>query len=147
LAPRGVGPLLIYNTASLMFGMLTLLASNFVPLQQFGLFTALNVVLSLLTDLILLPAILVSTRFVTLWDVLSLKLGGAPQEEIPLFHGLSKSQARVAVLMGVLKDVAPGTKIAEQGAPSQEMYVLIRGRARIERIVEGRVAVRREIAR
>jgi hypothetical protein len=146
-ALRGVGPPLIYNTASLMFGMLTLLASNFVPLQQFGLFTALNVVLSLLTDLILLPAILVSTRFVTLWDVLSLKLGGAPQEEIPLFHGLSKSQARVAVLMGVLKDVDPGTKIAEQGAPSQEMYVLIRGRASIERIVEGRVAVRREIGR
>jgi CRP-like cAMP-binding protein len=49
--------------------------------------------------------------------------------------------------MGVLKDVDPGTKIAEQGAPSQEMYVLIRGRARIERIVEGRVAVRREIGR
>ena len=146
-ALRGVGPPLVYNTASLLFGMLTLLASNFVPLQQFGVFTALNVVLSLVTDLVLLPAILVSTRFVTLWDVLSLKLGGAPQEEIPLFHGLTPSQARVAALMGVLKDVGPGTKIAEQGAPSDEMYVLIRGRARIERAGGGRTIVLREIGR
>jgi len=146
-ALRGVGPPLIYNTASLLFGMLALLASNFVPLQQFGLFTAMNVVLSLLTDLVLLPAILVSTRFVTLWDVLTLKLGGTPQAEIPLFHGLSPSQARIAALMGVLRDIGPGTKIAEQGAPSEEMYVLIRGRARIERAVNGRKTVLREIGR
>jgi len=105
------------------------------------------VVGSLLTDLVLLPAILVSTRFVTLWDALALRLGGAPQDEIPLLHGLSPSQARVAVLMGVLKDVAPGEKIATQGAPSDAMYVLVEGRARVEQAVDGRVSVLREVGR
>jgi hypothetical protein len=146
-ALRGVGPPLVYSAASLLLGVMVLLASHFVPLQQFGALTGLNVVLSLLTDLIILPAILVSTRFVTLWDVLALKLGGAPQEEIPLFRGLTASQARIAVLMGVLKDVMAGDSIATQGAVSDAMYVLIRGRARVERLVDGRVVVLREIGR
>jgi predicted RND superfamily exporter protein len=146
-ALRGVGPPLVYNAVSLVCGVLVLLASNFVPLQQFGLFTALNVVGSLFTDLILLPAILVSTRFVTLWDALSLKLGGDPQHAIPLLRGLTAAQARIAVLMGVLKDVASGEKITTQGAASEEMYVLIKGRARIERAVEGTRMVLREIGR
>jgi len=146
-ALRGVGPPLVYNAASLFCGVLVLLASNFVPLQQFGLFTALNVVGSLFTDLILLPAILVSTRFVTLWDALSLKLGGTPQQAIPLLRGLTAAQARVAVLLGVLKDVPSGEKIATQGAASEEMYVVIKGRARIERTVDGKRKVLREIGR
>jgi predicted RND superfamily exporter protein len=146
-ALRGVGPPLVYNAASLFFGVLVLLASNFVPLRQFGALTALNVVGSLLTDLMLLPAILVSTRFVTLWEVLALKLGGAPEREIPLLHGLTPAQARITVLMGVLKDVASGDKIAEQGSASEEMYVLIKGRARIDRDVGGRGLVLRDLGR
>jgi len=146
-ALRGVGPPLVYNTVSLMCGMLVLLLSNFVPLQQFGAFTALNVVGSLLTDLILLPAILISTRFVTLWDALALKLGAAPQQAIPLLHGLTPAQSRIAVLMGVLNDVPAGGKIAVQGAVSEEMYVLIKGRARVERTVEGRAIALGEIGR
>ena len=146
-ALRGVGPPLVYSAASLLAGMLVLLASNFVPLKQFGALAALNVAGSLLTDLILLPAILVSTRFVTLWDALALRLGGAPQDEIPLLHGLSSAQARVAVLMGVLKNVAPGEKIVTQGASSDGMFVLIEGRARIDRTLDGRVTTLGEIGR
>jgi predicted RND superfamily exporter protein len=146
-ALRGVGPPLVYSAVSLFFGVMVLLASNFVPLQQFGLFTGINVAGSLLTDLILLPAILASTRFVTIWDALALKLGGAPQQSIPLFHGLTAAEARIAVLMGVLKDVGQGEKITVQGDTSEGMYVLIRGRARIERGVKGNVTVLREIGR
>jgi hypothetical protein len=146
-ALRGVGPPLVYNAGSLLAGVSVLLASNFVPLQQFGLFTGLNVVLSLLTDLILLPAILVSTRFVTLWDALALRLGGAPEDEIPLLRGLTRSQARVAVLMGILREAAAGEKILTQGARSDGMLVLIEGRARVERAVDGRAAVLGEIGR
>jgi uncharacterized membrane protein YdfJ with MMPL/SSD domain len=68
-ALRTIGPPVVYTTAALVVGVLVLLWSNFVPLQQFGAFTALSVVVSLLVDLLVLPAILVSARFVTLWDV------------------------------------------------------------------------------
>ena len=65
----------------------------------------------------------------------------------PVAVQVTPAQARIAVLMGVLKDVAPGERIAEQGAQSDEMYVLIRGRARIERYVDSRVTLLREMGR
>jgi predicted RND superfamily exporter protein len=146
-ALQSIGPPILYNTAALVVGVLVLLWSNFVPLQQFGAFTAVNVVMSLLVDLLVLPAILVTTRFVTLWDVLTVKLGGVPQDEIPLFHGLTRSQAKVTVLMGVLKTVQRGEFIVREGDPGHEMYVIISGHARMERRVETRVVAIREIER
>jgi predicted RND superfamily exporter protein len=146
-ALRSIGPPVVYNTAALVVGVLVLLGSNFVPLQQFGLFTAINIVVSLLVDLIVLPAILVTARFVTVWDVLSLKLGGAPQEEIPLFRGLTPSQAKIAVLMGVMRNARRGEVIVRQGTPGHEMYVVVHGRARIEQRIESRTTVLREVER
>jgi predicted RND superfamily exporter protein len=146
-ALRSVGPPVFYNTAALSLGFSVLLWSNFAPLRQFGALSALNVAASLLSDLLLLPAVLISARFVTLWDVLGLKLGAAPQEAIPLFRGLRPAQARVAALMGVLRTVARGQRIVRQGDPASDMYVIIRGRARAERITDGRAAVLGEIER
>jgi hypothetical protein len=146
-AMQSVGPPVVYTTAALTVGFLVLCWSNFVPLRHFGALSAMNVVGSLVSDLLLLPAILVSARFVTLWDVLGLKLGGAPHEEIPLFRGLRPSEARVAALMGVLKVVRRGHRIVAQGEAAGEMYVVIDGRARIERIDGGRATALGEARR
>lgn len=146
-ALRSIGPPVVYNTAALVIGVLVLVGSSFVPLQQFGLFTAINVVVSLLVDLLVLPAILVTARFVTLWDVLSLKLGGGPHEEIPLLRGLTPSQAKVAVLMGVLRSIRRGDAIVRQGEPGSEMYVIVQGSARIEQRTGSRTRVLREVGR
>jgi predicted RND superfamily exporter protein len=141
IAMQTVGPPVIYTTGALFFGFLVPAWSNFVPVRQFGILSSLNVATSLLADLLLLPALLVTTRFVTLWDVLAIKLGGAPHETIPLFHGLRPGQARVAALMGVLRTVEPGQKIVGRGEPGDSMYVLIRGRAEARNTIDGRVVV------
>ncbi len=146
-ALQSVGPPVVYNTAALALGFLVLCWSNLVPLRHFGALSAVNAVASLVSDLLLLPPLLMSTRFVTLWDVLGLKLGGAPQEEIPMFRGLRPSEARVAVLMGVLKVVPRGHKIVSQGEIAKEMYVMIDGRARIERRTDGRAFTLGEVRR
>jgi hypothetical protein len=140
-AMRTVGPPVVYNTAALVFGFLVLYWSNFIPLRQFGVLSALTVLISLVADLVLLPVVLVSTRFVTLWDVLGLRLGGAPHEQIPLFRGLTASQARVAALMGVLKNVEAGEAIVREGEAAEEMYVLVTGTAEARKTVNGRSAV------
>jgi uncharacterized membrane protein YdfJ with MMPL/SSD domain len=128
-AMQSVGPPLVYSTLALTLGFLVLVGSSFVPLRHFGWFSAMNVVASLFADLMLLPIVLVSTRFVTLWDVLGLKLGAAPQETIPLFHGLRPGQARVAALMGVLQTARAGETIMRQGDAAAHMYLVIQGRA------------------
>jgi predicted RND superfamily exporter protein len=140
-AMRSVGPPVVYTTVALFLGFLVPALSSFVPVRQFAVLSAINVVPSLLGDLVLLPALLVTARFVTLWDVLSVKLGGAPQETIPLFHGLRPSQARIAALMGVLKTVGRGEKIVARGEPGNEMYVVIKGTAEARTVANGRAIV------
>lgn len=146
-AMRSVGPPLVYATLALTLGFLVLVGSSFVPLRHFGALSALNVITSLFADLLLLPVVLVSTRFVTLWDLLSLKLGAAPQETIPLFHGLRPGQARAAALMGVLETVPAGATLMRQGEPAAHMYLVIRGRAEAVATVGGQRKVLGEIGR
>jgi len=83
-----------------------------------------------------LAALLVTTRFVILWDVLSVKLGGTPHETIPLFRWLPPSQEGVATLTGVLKTVDQGQKTVSRGDAGEEIYVIMRGTAEARRLVQ-----------
>jgi hypothetical protein len=124
-----VGKPIIYASAALGLGFLTLLFSNFVPLQKFGLLTSITIAAAFVNDLVLLPALLATTRIITLWDAISLTLGENPHQTIPLFAGLRLSQAKIVTLMGELKTFPRGTPIIQQGEVGNEMYVLIKGTA------------------
>src|SRR5207249_936427 len=77
--------------------------------------------------LVLLPALLATTKIITLWDLLGVKLGDDPAQTIPLFAGLRPSQARIVVLMGELRHFQPGEAIVRRGERGDEMYVIIEG--------------------
>ncbi len=124
-----VGKPIIYASAALGLGFLTLLFSNFVPIQKFGILTAITIAAAFVNDLVLLPALLATTRIITLWDVAALRLGKDPHKTIPLFAGLRPSQAKIVTLMGKLKTYAPGQPIIQQGEIGDEMYILITGTA------------------
>jgi CRP-like cAMP-binding protein len=78
-------------------------------------------------NLVLLPALLSTTKIITLWDLLGVKLGDDPARTISLFAGLRPAQARIVVLMGELRHFAPGDVIVRQGDVGGEMYVIIAG--------------------
>jgi hypothetical protein len=124
-----VGKPIIYASAALGLGFLTLLFSNFVPIQKFGILTAVTIAAAFVNDLVLLPALLATTRIITLWDVIALKLGENPHRTIPLFEGLRPAQAKIVTLMGELKAFPRGQPIIKQGETGNEMYVLINGTA------------------
>jgi uncharacterized protein len=107
------------------------LFSNFVPIQKFGFLTALTVAVAFVNDLMLLPALLATTRIITLWDLLNLKLGKDPHKTIGLFQGLRPSQAKLVTLMGELKVFPHGEAIVRQGELGNEMFVLIGGKAEV----------------
>jgi len=86
---------------------------------------------SLGANLVLLPALLATTKVITLWDLVGVKLGQEPARTIPLFAGLRPGQARIVVLMGELKRFAPGEMVVRRGELGDEMYVIIRGRAEV----------------
>jgi len=128
---QAVGAPVIYTTVALFFGFLTFAFSSFVPIQNFGILTGVTMVAALAANLVLLPAVLATTKIITLWDLVGVKLGEDPARTIPLFAGLRPNEARIAVLMGQLKRFAPGELIVKQGDMGSEMYVILQGRTQV----------------
>src|SRR5881296_924149 len=124
---RTVGVPIVYTTVALFLGFLTFGFSSFVPIQNFGILTGFTMAASLGANLVLLPAMVATTKIITLWDLLGVKLGDDPARTIPLFAGLRPSQARIVVLMGELKHFLPGEAIVRRGERGDEMYVIIDG--------------------
>src|SRR5437763_13128751 len=128
---RTVGLLIVYSTISLFLGFLTFALSSFIPIQNFGILAGVTMVTSLGANLVLLPALLSTTKIITLWDLLGVKLGDDPAATIPLFADLRPAQARIVVLMGNLRHFAPGETIVRRGEIGEEMYVMIGGRTEV----------------
>jgi predicted RND superfamily exporter protein len=130
-AVRGVGKPIVDTAVALTLGFLSFAFSSFVPIQSFGVLAGITMATSLGTNLVLLPALLATTKIITLWNLLGVKLGADPARSIPLFRGLSAAQARIVVLMGHLRRYAPGEHIVRQGEQGREMFVIIRGIAEV----------------
>lgn len=126
-----VGKPALYNSALLFFGFASLATSTFVPLQQFGILSAITILAAILTELALFPALLATTRIITLWDLLAVKLGKDPHKTIPLFADLRPSQARLVALLAGLESYPPGEAVVRQGEMGDQMYVIIDGRAQV----------------
>jgi predicted RND superfamily exporter protein len=124
-----VGKPALYYSGLLVLGFLTLGTSRFVPIQAFGLLSAATIVIGVIGELLLLPALLATTRIITLWDLLYLKLGKDPHKTIPLFDGLRSHQAKIVTLMGELKKFPKGQHIIRTGDSGNEMYLLLSGAA------------------
>jgi hydrophobe/amphiphile efflux-3 (HAE3) family protein len=128
-ALRTVGRPIVYTSVALTCGFLVMRLSEFVPVRDFGTLSAATMLTAMGTNLVLLPALLAQTRIVTLWDLLFVKLGKDPHKTIPLFRGLRRAQARIAVLLGTLQTVPAGRAAVRQGEMGEAMYVIINGRA------------------
>ncbi len=124
---RTVGRPIVFTTVALCLGFLVVCLSNFIPIQHFGILAGATMAVALFSDLVLLPALVMTTTIITIWDLLYVKLGPQPHKEIPLFHGLRPLQARIVVLMGKLASATPGSHITRRGELKEELYVLLNG--------------------
>src|SRR5579875_2963898 len=70
-----VGVPIVFTTAALCLGFLVFALSSFVPIQDFGVLAGVTMAASLGTNLVVLPALLATTKIITLWDLLTVKLG------------------------------------------------------------------------
>jgi predicted RND superfamily exporter protein len=126
-----VGPPIIFTTVALFFGFLTFAFSSFVPIQNFGVLAGFTMAVALVANLVLLPALLATTKIITVWDLVGVKLGDQPTRTIPLFAGLRPNQARIVVLMGELRRFAAGDVIVRRGDRGEEMFLLLDGTVRV----------------
>jgi hypothetical protein len=132
-AMRLVGQPMVFTSIALAVGFFIVCLSNFQPVQHFGFLSGITMIVALFSDLCVTPTIAATTKIITLWDLLYLKLGPEPHKQIPLFTGLRPFQAKIVVLMGHLASAAKGAFIARQGELKTELYVLLSGRADVRR--------------
>ena len=109
--------------------------------------SAATMVVAFGADIILLPALLATTKIITLWEVLYLKLGRDPHKTIPLFEGLRPVHAKIVTLMGEFQTFAKGELIVRQGDLGREMFVLINGRADAQLNIDGESKLLRTMGR
>ena len=124
-----VGKPALYASLVLFLGFLTLSFSTFVPIREFGFLSATTILVGLVGEIMLLPALLATTPIITLWDLLYVKLGKDPHKTIGLFANLRPSQAKIVALMGELKSFPRGQVIVRPGEETREMFVMISGHA------------------
>ena len=124
---RAVGGPMLYTALALAAGFLTFAGSGFPPIRNFGLLTSITLATAFGANLVVLPALLATTKIITLWDLVNVKLGQDPTRTIPLLSGLRPAQARIVVLMGELRRFPPGAEIIKSGEQGTEMYVIVNG--------------------
>lgn len=117
--------------AALALGFATLALSGFPPVVDFGLLSALVMVLAVASTSVITPALLSSIRLITLWDLLSLSIRQRFVEKSPLFKGLRPWQIKKIVLISKLQEFRHGEPIIRQGEAGEEMYVLLEGSAEV----------------
>ena len=119
------------TSVALILGFLSMSATGFNSHAQFGILAAVTLLIAWLCDLLLTPAISARSSIVTLWDVLRIDLGAAPEETIPLFDGMSARQARLFALLSHTHTIEAGDHLLRAGDPGKEMYILVEGEVRV----------------
>jgi predicted RND superfamily exporter protein len=122
-----MGKPMIYTSLALFSGFIILAFSDFVPIKQFGILTASIMVVALMSNLFILPALLITVHIITLWDLIDLEIGGSPSKYIKIFNGLTDHQAKLAVLNCQTMTFNDGEYIIREGDSGEEMFVLLKG--------------------
>jgi hypothetical protein len=125
---RAEGRAIVSTSVALAGGFLVFSLSSFVPLAYFGVLSAVTMIVALLADLTLTPALMSSTRLVTLWNIVGLKFDGEICDTAPLLRGMTRWEARKVILLGRLQEYAAGDFVVRKGYSDDRcMYLVING--------------------
>ena len=143
---RSEGRPIIYVSVALAAGFFVLMFSSFVPTRQLGFLSGVVMLLAMVAELVLTPLLMHSTRLVTLWNVLNVKMRRDVVREAPLLRGLSAWEARKLVLLGGLRTLRAGDYLVRKGETGRELYMVVSGRLRAFDVdADGREVTFREL--
>ncbi len=107
-AMHSAGRAKILGTVTICLGFAVLIFSDLKPTAMFGGLLVATLSASIIGDLMVLPAALHQADFVTVWDLVRVRLGPEPVRLIPLFTGLSRFQIRTILGSGTIMDFPEG---------------------------------------
>lgn len=121
----------VSSSASLAVGFAVLTFANFGSIQQFGQLAAIAMVLAVFADLIVTPALLVTTPIVSTWDLLRLRLPAQFENSSAMLHGLSAREVRRVAVSAITRSFAPGDVLLRQGDDGRDMLLILSGATRV----------------
>lgn len=124
---RGEALPVISTSVALMAGFLVFVLSDFPPVAQFGILSALVIGTALVADFVITPLVISALRLVTLWDLLSAKVRQQVIPKSALFKGMRPWQIRRFVLSSALLEFGPGEYVFRRNEPSDDLYLVMRG--------------------
>lgn len=122
------------GTAALALGagFATLMLSDFPPIYDFGLLSAITMLSTFVAALFLAPILLSYVPMTTLWDVLGMHLRRELTQDCPLFQQMGGLQVRRIILLGRQLRFSDGATIMQAGEKGDSLYVLLRGQVAID---------------
>jgi len=124
---KKVGKPIVFTTLTIGVGFSILALSSFKPTAIFGFLMVITMFSALVGDLIILPSLMLHVELVTLWDLLRLKIGRDPHLGIPIFGGLTRTQAHYVLMAGALREFRAEEVLFRKGEPSDFMYAVLSG--------------------
>jgi len=128
----------VATSLALALGFGVLLLSDFTIVAQFGTLAACTILLSMFTNLVVVPMVMSRIRLVGLYEILAMPVQREVLDNSPLFQGMTSYQVRKAILISELNEVAAGTRLIEQGTMGGSMYVVVSGELEVVRSDGGR---------
>jgi predicted RND superfamily exporter protein len=120
------------TSVALALGFSILILSDLIPTIQYGLLSAVVMILALLSDLLITPILLATTKLITVWDLLGLNLTQNVIARSELFRQMSRLQIKKIVLLGHILSVADKDCIVRQGERGRTMYLILEGAVKVE---------------
>jgi len=124
---------LIASGLALALGFAVLTFSSFTVVSEFGALAAATMLASIITNLLILPIVLVRVRLVSLYQIVSLDIDEEALAASPLFQGMSGYEIRKAVLISELNEFDDGELLVKQGDMGRCMYLILDGTADVTR--------------
>ncbi len=127
---------IVATSVALGMGFCTMVFSEFPPVRNFGLLSAMVMGLALISTFVITPVLLSSIRLIGIWELLGLRVRNAVMRNCPLFHGMRLWQVKKLILASRVVECIDGETIIHQGEPGDAMFVILQGHARVSRLTE-----------
>jgi len=128
----------VSTSVALTAGFLVFAMSDFEPVAQFGILSALVMITALVADFVVTPLAMSSLRLVTLWDLLSSRMRQQVIPKSPLFRGMRPWQIRRFILSSTVLDYKAGDYVFRRNDRSNELYLVMKGVVEVSVAKEGR---------
>jgi uncharacterized protein len=115
------------TSIALAAGFAVFATSSFQPVADFGLLSAMVILIALVATFTLTPLLLGTAQLLTVWDLLSYKVQNDALRRAPLFQGMRIWQIKKLILASGIRRFEKGARIVEEGDRSEEMFVVLEG--------------------